>query len=144
MSVLTQSEVVEKNKILLKAMNSVEVRIDSFPVTLMTVDRLYSYHEELQSIKDKFFDFSELVLSYSMETLSTSESLPKNQQGQELTIQYWNEVQTKLQGKMISHELEIRQKGSNLAAHKCLTEFEKQSLQIQKQQLELHEKREQS
>ena len=142
MSVLTQSEVVEKNKNLLKAMNSVEVRIDSFPVNLMTVDRLHSYHEELQAIKDKFFAFTDLVLSYSMETLSTEEPLPKNRQGQELTIQYWNDVQSQLQGKMSSHELEIRQKASDLAANKCLTEFEKQSLQIQKQQLELQEKRE--
>ena len=69
-------------------MNSVEVRLDSFPVTLMTVDRLHSYHEELRAIKDKFFAFTDLVLSYSMETLSTKEPLPKNQQGQELTIQY--------------------------------------------------------
>ena len=34
------------------------------------------------------------------------------------------------------------QKASDLAANKCLTEFEKQSLQIQKQQLQLQEKRE--
>ena len=42
---------------------------------------------------------------------------------------------------MSNHELEIRQKASDMAANKCLTEFEKQSLQIQKQQLELQEKR---
>ena len=136
------TDIMEKNKSLLKAMNSVEVRIDSFPVEQMTADRLSNYHHDLQDIKEKFFLFSDEVLAYSMESLNTSDPLPKNQQGQELSYQYWLDTQTTLQQKMNNHQLEIRQAATDLAANKCLTEFEKQSLDIQKQQLQLQEKRE--
>ena len=132
---MDKAEVLEKNKALLKAMNAVEVRIDSFPVQLMTVDRLSNYHTELEKIKDKFFDFTDLVLSYSMESLHTTDPLPKNQQGEEMSHQYWHGVQSDLHQRMGQHELMIRQKASDLAANKVLTEFERQTLEIQKQQL---------
>ena len=134
---MDKAEVLEKNKALLKAMNAVEVRIDSFPVQLMTVDRLSNYHTELEKIKDKFFDFTDLVLSYSMESLNTTDPLPKNQQGEEMSHQYWHGVQSDLQQRMGQHELQIRQKASDLAANKVLTEFERQTLEIQKQQLSM-------
>ena len=136
---LNKAEILEKNKELLKAMNAVEVRIDSFPLVLMTVDRLTNYHSELETIKEKFFHFTDLVLSYSVESLDTADPLPKNQQGEEMTFQYWNSVQADLQDRMSKHELEIRQKASTLAAHKDLTEFERQTLEPRRDSL--HSKR---
>ena len=69
----------------------------------------------------------ELVLCYSLENFSTSDPLPKDNKGQELTPQYWNDIQSNLQQKMINHEVQIREKASDLTANKVLTEFEKQS-----------------
>ena len=141
-AMLSHDDLLDRNKSLLSAMNAVKVRINSFPVQLMTVDRLSNYHTDLESIKEKFFELSELVLSYSMENISTSDPLPKDNKGQDLTPQYWNEVQSTLQQKMVNHELQIREKASNLVANKSLTEFEKQSLDIQKRQLALQESKE--
>ena len=138
----SNADLLSRNKSLLNAKNAVDVRIDSFPVQLMTMDRLSSYQADLASIKEKFFELSELVLCYSMENFSTSDPLPKNNNGQELTPQYWKEVQSNLQQKMINHEVQIREKASNLAANKSLTEFEKQSLDIQRRQLSLQESKE--
>ena len=96
------------------------------------MDRLHNYHTELQDIKDKFFEFSEQVLSYSMENLSTTDPLPKDRQGNVLDFDYWDDAQARVQKKMNDHELEIRKKASDLAANKDLTEFERQTLEIQK------------
>ena len=58
----------------------------------MTEDRLDSYNQELKDIRDKFLDFSTLVLAHSMSYIDTTVH-PKAANGTVLDIAFWNNTE---------------------------------------------------
>ena len=133
------SQVEDQCRKLLLSQHAVETLIKSFPATLMTEDRLDNYNQELKQIRDKFLDFSTLVLSHSMSFINTAVH-PKGADGTVLDIAFWSAAEEDLQNRVNAHQLEIRQIASNIQKNRGMSEFEKQDLELKRKQVELLEK----
>ena len=91
---------------MLLALHNVEIMISTFPPDHMTVDRLSSYNDELREIRDKFREFSGMVLVFAMNFVNTADP-PKSSGGQDMNVNWWQKF-----GKTISSQNE-RSSASN-------------------------------
>ena len=135
----TPAQMAVENKKLLISLHAVETMISSFPSQLMTPDRMDTYNVELKEIRDRFLEFSTMVLTFSMSFLNCSDP-PKTAEGMAMNVSWWKLAEKDLQSKVNTHQLDIRKVASGLHQNKAMSEFERQDLELKQRQFQLFEK----
>ena len=134
----TPQQMAAESRKMQLAVHSLKALIRTFPPDLMTLDRMESYNTELKEIRDKFLEFSTLVMTYSMTFLHCDDP-PKSLEGAAMDVEFWSEAEKEIQTVVNTHQLQIRQIASDLHKNKGMSEFERQDLELKKKQIELLE-----
>ena len=131
-------ELIQKNQELLLLMNRIDNLIRMFPVELMTLDRLKSYEPELEKIRDKYSEFSDKVVMFTL-TFATSRNFIVTADGTAMNIEYWQGKELSIGQKMTDHQIIIRNRASELQSAKSMSEYERKEIEMKERELKLKE-----
>ena len=118
----------------------VENLISMFPPDHMTADRLPIYYDELKEIRNKFLEFSTLLLTLSVKHAAHIEHMPMTQSGERMSINWWQSQEQNLFQRVTNHQLQVRQAASKIQAETSgMSDFQKKDIELKERQLAIME-----